>query len=47
MLDAGLLPDDYVLVVRHATAAVGDIVVVLIDREYTIKYLWKMKTDYI
>lgn len=39
MLDAGLLPDDCVVVLREATAVVGDIVVALIDREYTIKYL--------
>lgn len=39
MLDAGLLPDDCVVVLREATAAVGDIVVALVDREYTIKYL--------
>jgi SOS-response transcriptional repressor LexA len=39
MLDAGLLPDDHVVVIRNATAAVGDIVVALIDCEYTIKYL--------
>lgn len=39
MLDAGLLPDDHVVILRDATAAVGDIVVALIDCEYTIKYL--------
>lgn len=39
MRDAGLLPDDCVVVLRDATTAVGDIVVALIDREYTIKYL--------
>jgi SOS-response transcriptional repressor LexA len=39
MLDAGLLPNDHAVVLREATAAVGDIVVALINREYTIKYL--------
>jgi SOS-response transcriptional repressor LexA len=39
MRDAGLLPNDCVVVLRDATAAVGDIVAAVIDREYTIKYL--------
>lgn len=39
MLDAGLLPGDYVVVLRDTTARVGDIVVAFVGREYTIKYL--------
>ena len=39
MLDAGLLPDDVVVVKRGAVAKEGDIVVAIIDGDYTVKYL--------
>lgn len=41
MIDAGLLPGDLVLVERRAEAKDGDIVVVEIDRGWTMKYLRK------
>ena len=41
MIDAGLLPDDLVLVRRQKVAQIGDIVVALIQDEATVKYLKK------
>ena len=35
----GLLLDDYVIVHRGLKAGIGDIVVALVDGEYTVKYL--------
>ena len=39
MIDVGLLPDDKVVVDRSRTPAMGDIVLAVIDREFTIKIL--------
>lgn len=39
MIDAGLLPGDYVVVKKEAPTRAGDIVVAIVDNEYTIKYL--------
>lgn len=39
MLDAGLLPGDTVIVEKNAPAKPGDIVVAVVDNEYTVKYL--------
>lgn len=39
MIDAGILPDDYVLVDSSVEPRSGDIVVVQLDGEYTIKEL--------
>ena len=41
MVDAGLLPGDVVIVEKGAPASVGDIVVAIVDRECTVKYLAK------
>ena len=41
MIDAGILPDDLVLVERGKTAKDGDIVIAQIDREWTMKYFRK------
>ena len=38
MIDAGILPGDMILVERGKRARVGDIVVALIDGEYTLKF---------
>jgi SOS regulatory protein LexA len=38
MIDAGIMPGDMVLVERGKRARVGDVVVALIDGEYTLKY---------
>ena len=39
MTGAGLLPSDIVIVKRGAPARPGDVVIALVDGEYTIKYL--------
>lgn len=39
MKDAGLLPGDTVLVLKGAPAKPGDIVVAIVDNEFTVKYL--------
>lgn len=39
MIDVGLLPDDKVVVDRSRTPAMGDIVLAVVDREFTIKIL--------
>jgi repressor LexA len=39
MVDAGLLPGDVVIVKKGAPANPGDIVVAVVDGEYTVKYL--------
>lgn len=39
MIDVGLLPGDKVVVDRSQTASIGDIVLAVVDREFTIKIL--------
>jgi len=39
MIDAGLLPGDTVIVKKGAPSKAGDIVVAIVDNEFTIKYL--------
>ncbi|MFZ2541582.1 MAG: S24 family peptidase [Gallionella sp.] len=39
MVDAGLMPGDTVIVEKSAPAKSGDIVVAIVDNEYTVKYL--------
>ncbi|MER0216024.1 MAG: peptidase S24 [Nitrosomonas sp.] len=39
MIDVGLLPDDKVVVDRSRTPGMGDIVLAVVDREFTIKIL--------
>jgi repressor LexA len=41
MLDAGILPGDWVIVERTNAPRVGDIVIAEVDGEWTIKYLRK------
>ncbi len=43
MIDAGIQPGDMVVVERRATYKPGQIVIAMIDNEYTMKYLRKMK----
>lgn len=43
MIDAGLIPGDYAVVDKSREAVIGDIVVAIVDGEYTIKYLRKRK----
>lgn len=46
MIDAGLLPGDTVIVERGAPSSPGDIVVAIVDGEYTVKYLAKDKAGF-
>ncbi|MBS4096768.1 MAG: LexA family transcriptional regulator [Sulfuricella sp.] len=39
MVDAGLLPGDTVVVKKGAPSKAGDIVVAIVDNEFTVKYL--------
>lgn len=39
MIDAGLQPGDYIVVEKGRAARVGDIVVAIVDNEFTLKYL--------
>ena len=41
MIDAGILPDDVVLVERGRTVRNGDIVIACIDGQWTMKYFYK------
>lgn len=43
MVDAGIQEDDKVIVDREATPQLGNIVVAIIDEEYTVKYFDKTK----
>jgi repressor LexA len=46
MIDAGLIPADYVVVQKGSIAKVGDIVVAVVDGEFTIKYLAEDKDGF-
>ena len=39
MTDAGIMPGDTVIVEKNAPAKPGDIVVAIVDCEFTVKYL--------
>ena len=39
MIEAGLQPGDYIVVDKGRAARVGDIVVAIVDNEFTLKYL--------
>ncbi len=46
MLEAGLLEGDHIVVDRGQPAAVGDIVVAIVDNQFTVKYLAKDKRGF-
>jgi repressor LexA len=46
MVEAGMLPGDTVIVKKDAPANPGDIVVAVVDREFTVKYLAKDKSGF-
>lgn len=46
MVEAGLMPGDTVVVRKGAPAKLGDIVVAIVDNEFTIKYLASDKTGF-
>jgi repressor LexA len=47
MIDAGIVPDDVVIVEKRATANVGDIVVAIVDNEFTLKTLGREKGQFV
>lgn len=46
MIEAGLMPGDTVIVKKGAPAKPGDIVVAIVDNEFTVKYLAKDKNSF-
>lgn len=47
MIDAGILPDDTVVVEKRHAANVGDLVVAIVDNEFTLKTLDREKGEYV
>ena len=47
MIDAGIHSGDTVVVEKRSHAKVGDIVVAIVDNEFTVKYLEREKGDFI
>jgi SOS regulatory protein LexA len=47
MIDAGILPDDTVIVEKRSSANVGDMVVAIVDNEFTLKTLGKEKEQFV
>lgn len=46
MIEAGLMEGDHIVVDRGQPAVVGDIVVAIVDNEFTVKYLAKDKRGF-
>lgn len=46
MIDAGLVEGDHIVVDRGAAATVGDIVVAIVDNQFTVKYLAQDKRGF-
>ena len=46
MIEAGLMPGDTVIVKKGAPARLGDIVVAIVDNEFTVKYLEQDKAGF-
>ena len=46
MIEAGLMPGDVVIVKKSAPASIGDIVVAIVDGEFTVKYLARDKRSF-
>ena len=47
MIDAGIHEGDMVVVERRPSANIGDIVVAIVDNEFTLKYLQREKGDFV
>lgn len=47
MIDAGIMPDDVVVVEKRGPANVGDMVIAIVDNEFTLKILGKEKGQFI
>lgn len=47
MIDAGILPNDMVVVEKRQMANVGDMVVAIVDGEFTLKHLGREKGEFV
>lgn len=47
MIDAGIMPDDVVIVEKRQIANVGDVVVAIVDNEFTLKTLGREKNEFV
>lgn len=47
MIDAGIMPDDVVVVEKRGPANIGDMVVAIVDDEFTLKTLGKEKGEFV
>lgn len=47
MIDAGIMPDDVVVVEKRQMANVGDMVVAIVDNEFTLKTLGREKNAFV
>lgn len=47
MVDAGILPGDTVIVEKRNVANVGDMVIAIVDNDFTLKTLGKEKNQYV
>lgn len=47
MIDAGIMPGDVVVVEKRGPANVGDMVIAIVDNEFTLKFLGKEKGQFI
>jgi repressor LexA len=47
MMDAGILEGDLLVIEQTRTAKEGDIVVAIVDNEFTVKYLGRERSDFV
>ena len=47
MIEAGILDGDLLVVEQQANANVGDVVVAIVDNEFTVKYLARERNDFV
>jgi repressor LexA len=47
MIDAGIVPDDVVIVEKRQLANIGDIVVAIVDNEFTLKTLGREAGEFV
>lgn len=47
MIDAGIMPDDVVIVEKRPMANVGDMVIAIVDNEFTLKTLGRENGDFV
>jgi len=47
MIDAGILDGDLLVVEQQANANVGDVVVAIVDNEFTVKYLARERNEFV